>query len=125
MNRRGFLHAFGTLAAAAALDPERLLWEPGKKVTFDLGTRPPMFDPAYNPDVERLYGQFTGVLRAGDVVTIAGVFEVNPVTGAEDARVEKAFVVLFDAPAGQPVQLYPNLHRLSGTHTVKPFGAWT
>lgn len=30
MNRRGFLRLLGTAAAAVALDPERVLWEPGK-----------------------------------------------------------------------------------------------
>lgn len=32
MNRRGFLGTLAGLAATAALDPERLLWTPGKKL---------------------------------------------------------------------------------------------
>lgn len=32
MNRRGFLSLFGIGAAAVALDPERLLWVPGRKL---------------------------------------------------------------------------------------------
>jgi len=31
MNRRGFLAMLGGTAAAATLDPERLLWVPGRK----------------------------------------------------------------------------------------------
>jgi hypothetical protein len=31
LGRRGFLGGLGTLLATAALDPERLLWVPGKK----------------------------------------------------------------------------------------------
>lgn len=34
MNRRGFLGMLGMSAAALALDPERLLWVPGKKTIF-------------------------------------------------------------------------------------------
>jgi len=32
MNRRNFLSILGTVAATAALDPERLLWVPGAKM---------------------------------------------------------------------------------------------
>jgi len=32
MNRRGFLGFLGAAIAGATLDPERLLWEPGKKL---------------------------------------------------------------------------------------------
>lgn len=32
MNRRGFFGAFAAFAATATLDPERLLWVPGKKL---------------------------------------------------------------------------------------------
>lgn len=32
MNRRGFLGALTAAVAGATLDPERLLWEPGKKL---------------------------------------------------------------------------------------------
>jgi hypothetical protein len=32
MNRRGFLGLLGAFAASAVLDPEKLLWEPGKKL---------------------------------------------------------------------------------------------
>lgn len=32
MNRRSFFSAIGAIAATAAVDPERLLWTPGKKL---------------------------------------------------------------------------------------------
>lgn len=32
MNRRGFLSFLGAAVASATLDPEKLLWEPGKKL---------------------------------------------------------------------------------------------
>jgi hypothetical protein len=41
MNRRSFLTLAAASAAALAVDPERLLWTPGKRVTFDLWTPPP------------------------------------------------------------------------------------
>jgi hypothetical protein len=34
IDRRGFLRLFGAAAAAAVLDPERLLWVPGQKTIF-------------------------------------------------------------------------------------------
>jgi len=40
MNRRLFLSSCGLAALAGVLDPERLFWEPGKKVYFDLWTPP-------------------------------------------------------------------------------------
>ena len=41
MNRRWFLRSLGLATVAGALDPERWLWEPGKKVVFDLWTPKP------------------------------------------------------------------------------------
>lgn len=34
MNRRGFLSFLGAAAASATLDPERLLWKPGKLISI-------------------------------------------------------------------------------------------
>ena len=34
MNRRGFFRALGILSASMVLDPEELLWVPGKKTIF-------------------------------------------------------------------------------------------
>lgn len=123
MNRRGFLASLGTAAIAAAIDPDRLLWEPGKKVTFDLGATPPM-DEWFT---HGLKGTFSGYLKAGDVVTVAGVFEINPYTG-QLTRQQKLFVVAHDAPPRHPVTLFPTVDSRSampGTYPVKPFGVWS
>lgn len=61
MNRRGFLSLFGAVAAAAALDPERLLWVPGAKVISIPKPRVITFEP-------------------GDIITITGRYVVNPRT---------------------------------------------
>lgn len=42
MTRRQMLSLLGPAAAGLALDPDRLLWEPGKTVTFDLCTPAPL-----------------------------------------------------------------------------------
>lgn len=34
MNRRGFLSLLGLAAASAAVDPEKLLWTPGKLISI-------------------------------------------------------------------------------------------
>jgi hypothetical protein len=43
IDRRGFLRLFGAAAAAAVLDPERLLWVPGQKTIFIPSPRQVMF----------------------------------------------------------------------------------
>lgn len=40
MNRRGFLGMLGAASAAAVLDPERLLWTPGRKLISIPNPRP-------------------------------------------------------------------------------------
>lgn len=117
MNRRAFLGLLGTAAVAAAIDPDRLLWEPGKKVTFDLGSgRRPTGLMVW--DAEDAFPE----LRCGDVVTIEGVFEVNPRTG-EELTHPKLFVVTGDvAYKRQPVRVTPALYRLDGQ--VRPASRW-
>lgn len=73
MRRRGFLGALGAAIAGATLDPERALWEPGKKL---ISIPAPRVWPALN---------------FGDVVTFAGIYAVNPVT-REPLEVLKQFV---------------------------------
>lgn len=60
MNRRGFFAAFAAIAAAATLDPERLLWVPGRKLI----SIPSVFD--LSPVVITAW---RGAFRVGDVVT--------------------------------------------------------
>ena len=62
-SRRGFLGALAGLVSGVVLDPELLLWKPGAK-TISI------------PAPKRLLG-----LTHGDIITIAGVYEVNPRTG--------------------------------------------
>lgn len=40
MNRRGFFGSLAAIAATAVLDPERLLWVPGKKLISIPAPRP-------------------------------------------------------------------------------------
>jgi hypothetical protein len=63
MNRRAFLTTLAAGLAGAALDPERLLWVPGKKTIF-------------LPPLRPIAAQ--GFLRAGDIFTINGFYAVNP-----------------------------------------------
>lgn len=60
MNRRAF---FASLVAACVLDPERLLWVPGKKM---ISIPAPKFEPAV---IAHLLQQF----KLGDIVTIQGL----------------------------------------------------
>ena len=46
MNRRGFLTALTTLGAGLTLDPERLLWVPGKVFSF-ASPAPVFFGPSF------------------------------------------------------------------------------
>lgn len=43
MNRRGFLNLLGIGAATAAVDPERLLWTPTKKIFIPAPRQPILF----------------------------------------------------------------------------------
>ena len=57
MNRRSFLSALATAASAMALDPERLLWVPGKKTIFIPLPPSPFFPKYYNGDLEIVLAQ--------------------------------------------------------------------
>lgn len=61
MNRRGFLGFLGTAIAGATLDPEKAMWEPGKKLISI--PKPPSV-----------------ILRIGDVVEFECFYAINPVT---------------------------------------------
>jgi hypothetical protein len=47
MNRRAFLGALGAAIAGATLDPERLLWVPGRKRIFIPAPQPAVFLPPF------------------------------------------------------------------------------
>ncbi len=111
MNRRSF---FATLAgmAAAAQDPERLLWVPGRKKIFIPATRA-------EPDIYH----FTG----NGVVTFAGIYEYDRATGLH-LPAPQTFTVSGGNPAAR--QLYaeamafmPRAFRKAGEgiYTVVPF----
>lgn len=65
MNRRGFLGFLGAAVVGAALDPEKLLWVPGRKLIS--------IPPAPKVDAFSL-------LEIGDIIEIEGRYAVNPVT---------------------------------------------
>lgn len=56
MNRRSFLGFGLTALAAAAMDPERVLWEPGKRTYFL---------PPERPRTRDLYADFQHLRRGG------------------------------------------------------------
>lgn len=67
MNRRGFLTALLSSAAAVAIDPERLLWVPGRKL---ISIPAPASTLTMMPIGQRL--------NKGDIFSMAGVYQVNP-----------------------------------------------
>ncbi len=64
MNRRLFLASLIGSASAAIIDPDRLLWVPGRKL---ISIPKPLVIPA-------------NLLNVGDVITISGRFIFNPIT---------------------------------------------
>ena len=83
MNRRSFLCLSGLAAAALVLDPERALWVPGAKATFDLGARP-AFDPL---DGLLTRADFQSMFQVGDVFTLGSDPQRYVVTGVESHAV--------------------------------------
>lgn len=65
MNRRGFLGVLGAAVVGATLDPERALWEPGKRLISI-------------PKVQGCHPY--PILELGDVITFSGLYRVNPLT---------------------------------------------
>ncbi len=68
MNRRGFIGALLGTAGAIVLDPERALWKPGKLISIPKA-----------PEIVTL-GQWPRMLVKGDIFTIEGIYQVNPIT---------------------------------------------
>ena len=75
MNRRLFLRLLGLGAAGAVVDPDALLWTPGKKTIF-LPAERPMRIPGVTPPDGWLAA--ANSLRTGDIITIEGVYAINP-----------------------------------------------
>jgi hypothetical protein len=75
VNRRGFLSALIAAGTAAAIDPEKLLWEPGRKLISI-------------PKPRRIVNGF----RVGDIVTFQNHFAINPFTLGETTEF-KRFIV--------------------------------
>ncbi len=80
MNRRGFLQMLGLGVAGAIVapeilltDPERELWVPGAKTTFDLG--------AIKPAAMPLPANLADAFKVGDIISIGGTPGTYTVTG--------------------------------------------
>jgi hypothetical protein len=86
MNRRSFLSLLGVTAAALAMDPERLLWERGKKLISVPKVRPAFW--------------------AADWITIAGVWVRNPSNGETLTGVHQIFTVKRDTGTSH-IEIYP------------------
>lgn len=115
MKRRAFLAALAAAATGAVFDPEKLLWVPGRKSYFDLGAV---------PKAERDY--LTGLdigLKAGDVFTIEGVYDINP----PDGRLRE-FVIIDAADSAfiRVERLIPPIEPpiLVGKHHAKTIATW-
>ncbi len=66
MDRRHFLLTAAAAAAGFAVDPERALWRPGQKVTFDL----------WHPTTAqvKLYDLDARSFMLGDLIEIEGIY---------------------------------------------------
>ena len=69
MNRRAFLSMVAAGMAGSVLDPERLLWVPGKKT---------IFLPSIQQPVGMTFTLSNARLVVGDEFTIGGVWSTNP-----------------------------------------------
>jgi hypothetical protein len=85
MNRRGFLSALIAAGTAAAIDPEKLLWEPGRKLISIPKPGPMIVSDGWASDRAAL-------LRTGDIFTVAGVYARNFATGEVTQHLQHFFV---------------------------------
>jgi hypothetical protein len=119
MNRRGFLGALAAAIAGATLDPESLVWQPGRKL---ISIPKPPFIP--EPSVSWL----RGFLNQGDRFTVEGRYSVDPKTLKLLPYLQQ-FVVIAVSPDGGlngvlfqaiPIPQCPsNLKRSSATSNPK------
>ena len=77
LHRRAFLTLLASGALGAAVDLDRLLWEPGKTTYFDRWTPVPLSE----------------WFREGDIFTIAGKYRFNPDSGLYTTELQQ-FVVI-------------------------------
>jgi hypothetical protein len=87
MNRRSFLRLAGVAAAGFALDPERLLWVPGRKTFFLPPSKPIIPNPIL---LDGWTAAMAPMLKKGDVITIEGLGEtwiVNEVVNNSEVHV--------------------------------------
>jgi hypothetical protein len=114
VNRRRFLQFVAAGLAGAAVDVDKLLWQPGKKSIFDLGAHVAPTDVIANE----------ASLLPGDIFTISGCWARNPVTGRETIGLLQSFMVTAVVNAGDGVDfkfIYPRPHRrLRRTDRVNP-----
>jgi hypothetical protein len=115
VNRRRFLQFVAAGLAGAAVDVDKLLWQPGKKSIFDLGAHVAPTDVIANE---------VPFLLPGDIFTISGVWVRNPVTGREIIGQLQRFMTTALINGGESVDfkfIYPRPHRrLRRTDYVTP-----
>ncbi len=95
MNRRGFLGMWGAAIAGATLDPEELLWVPGKKL---ISIPKPAVVLAQHFEI-------------GDIITIAGRYAINPRTFEYESGLQR-FVVTGVTESGDGLNVFPTLNAI-------------
>ena len=117
MNRRHFLQFAAAATAGLVLDPERLLWVPGKKTIFLPSVR--------QATATEVMALASDRLRKGDVFTIEGYYARNPVTREQTKHLQQ-FVVLSDVTSDQvtieiqPADIWPRVPLNLGKRRARP-----
>lgn len=86
MNRRGFLGLIGAAISTAVLDQDKLLWRPGVRLISIPKVIPEIAEP-------------TASYALGDIFTIEGFHQINPMTGRSLDTLQK-FVVTKSCSSG-------------------------
>lgn len=117
MNRRAFLQLATAAAAGLVLDPERLLWVPGKKTIFLPTLR--------RPTTTEVWASACDQLRKGDIFTIEGCYSRSPITREQTMHLQQ-FVVLSDVTSDQatieiqPADISPRVPEKLGKRRARP-----
>ena len=110
MNRRSFLNVLATAGAVAAMDPERLLWVPGKKLISI--PKPPILIPTWI--------QIAGPLQQ---FNLSGSYGVVPGTPGEFLTADQRMYLMV-YHHGRPIDFHdvgtPVIWEDAGTMIVKP-----